>query len=83
MNDIIQFILSITIIHQYTDIIMIYHNIITIASRFFRLHAALEPLLRAWTKPGHLVLDVFAGEEHSVFSVRNILCSPHYPLLSR
>lgn len=29
------------------------------------LHLALEPLLRAWTKPGDLVLDVFAGEETS------------------
>ena len=34
--------------------------------------SALEPLLRAWTKPGDLVLDVFAGN-HLKLSFLSIL----------
>lgn len=33
----------------------------------FYLYLALEPLLRAWTKPGDLVLDVFAGSTERQF----------------
>ena len=39
---------------------------------FFHFPSALEPLLRAWTKPGDLVLDVFAGN-HLKLSFLSIL----------